>query len=68
MVLYTDGIVEALNESGEMYGFEQFLQVIGEHSALDADELLRKLMADVTRFVGDAKQHDDLTIVVVKFG
>jgi serine phosphatase RsbU (regulator of sigma subunit) len=65
VVLYTDGIVEAMDEAGEMYGFDRFIDVIDKNKALDADALLRKLMADVTHFVGDAEQHDDLTIVVV---
>ena len=66
VVLYTDGIVEAMNEAGEMYGFDQFMKVIEQNCDLDADAFLRKLMSDVTHFVGDAEQHDDLTIVVLK--
>jgi sigma-B regulation protein RsbU (phosphoserine phosphatase) len=68
VVLYTDGIVEAMNEAGEMYGFDQFMKVIAQNCDRDADALLRKLMADVTHFVGETEQHDDLTIVVVKVG
>jgi len=66
VVLYTDGIVEAMNAAGEMYGFDQFIKIIDENCNLDADAFLRKLMSDVTHFVGDAEQHDDLTIVIVK--
>ena len=66
VVLYTDGIVEAMNEAGEMYGFDQFMKKIAQNCDLDADAFLRKLMADVTYFAGDAEQHDDLTIVAVK--
>ena len=66
VVLYTDGIVEAMNEAGEMYGFDQFMKVIAQNCDLEADAFVRKLMADVTYFAGDAEQHDDLTIVAVK--
>ncbi|MFC1844351.1 SpoIIE family protein phosphatase [Thermodesulfobacteriota bacterium] len=66
VVFYTDGIVEAMNETGDMYGFDRFIEVIEENKRFEADEFLRNLMADVTRFVGDAEQHDDLTIVAVK--
>ena len=66
MVLYTDGIVEAMNEAGDMYGFDRFIDVIDTNRNLDSDAFLRKLMSDVTHFVGDAEQHDDLTIVAVK--
>ena len=66
VVFYTDGIVEAMNESGDMYGFDRFIEVIEENKSLDSEEFLSRLMSDVTRFVGDAEQHDDLTIVIVK--
>ena len=66
IVLYTDGIVEAMNEENEMYGFDRFMEVIGAHHAQEADALLNTLMGDVTSFVGNAEQHDDLTIVIVK--
>ena len=66
MVLYTDGIVEAMNEAGDMYGFDHFIDVIDKNRELDADSFLMTLMSDVTHFVGDAEQHDDLTIVAVK--
>ena len=66
VVLYTDGIVEAMNEAGDMYGFDHFIEEIEKNKQLEADAFLRNLMADVTRFVGDAEQHDDLTIVVLR--
>jgi sigma-B regulation protein RsbU (phosphoserine phosphatase) len=66
VVFYTDGVVEALNKKGKMYGFERFLEVIKDNSGLDADIFLEKLIDDVNRFVGKAEQHDDLTIVVIK--
>jgi len=66
VVFYTDGIVEAMNEAGDMYGFDRFIDVIDTNRNLDSDAFLRTLMSDVTHFVGDAEQHDDLTIVAVK--
>lgn len=66
VVFYTDGIVEAMNEAGDMYGFDRFQEIIEANKSLEADAFLRNLMADVTHFVGDAEQHDDLTIVVLK--
>jgi len=68
VTLYTDGVVEALNSEGEMYGFERLMASIEDGSDLDENNLLEKLMDDVSRFVGEVEQHDDLTIVVVKVG
>jgi serine phosphatase RsbU (regulator of sigma subunit) len=66
VILYTDGVVEALNSVGEMYGFDRLMASIEGGRELDENSLLDKLMDDVSSFVGSAEQHDDLTIVVVK--
>jgi sigma-B regulation protein RsbU (phosphoserine phosphatase) len=66
VVLYTDGVVEAVNGAGEMYGFERFLAAIAERRSLPAEALLSQLVEDVERFVGGVEKHDDVTIVVVK--
>ena len=52
LVFYTDGVVEAVNEQGELYGFERFLTSIDEGRDLMANELLEKLIEDVLRYVG----------------
>ena len=65
-IFYTDGVVEAMNKKGKMYGFERFLDVIKANNGLDAEIFLEKLIDDVNHFVGKAEQHDDLTIVVIK--
>ena len=66
LVFSTDGIVEAVNDKGELYGFERFLASIEEGRGLGADELLEKIIKDVMLYVGKVEQHDDLTAVVVK--
>ena len=66
VIFYTDGVVEALNKKGKMYGFERFIEVIKSNRGLDAEIFLEKLIDDVNSFVGKAEQHDDLTIVVIK--
>ena len=66
LVFSTDGIVEAVNDKGELYGFERFLASIEEGRALGTNELLEKIIKDVMLYVGKVEQHDDLTAVVVK--
>jgi sigma-B regulation protein RsbU (phosphoserine phosphatase) len=66
LVLYTDGVVEAMNDKGKLYGFERFMASIEAGRALSANALLEKLLGDVSRYVGEAEPHDDLTIVVVQ--
>ena len=66
LVFYTNGMVEAMNEKGELYGFERFLKSIEEGRELGTNELLEKLIRDVLLYVGKVEQYDDLTAVVVK--
>jgi sigma-B regulation protein RsbU (phosphoserine phosphatase) len=65
VVFYTDGIVEAMNEQEEMYGFERLLEVVQQASAADADMLHKEILDKVNVFAGGATQHDDLTVIVV---
>jgi serine phosphatase RsbU (regulator of sigma subunit) len=68
VVFYTDGVVEAVNEQGELYGFDRLLAVVEEARTLDANALLDKILHDVDMHVGAAEQHDDITIVILKVG
>jgi len=65
IIFYTDGIVEAMNADKEIYGFERLLEVAKRAKDQSAQELLATLTAEVATFVGDAKQHDDLTVIVL---
>lgn len=66
IVFYTDGVVEAMNEKGELYGFDRLMRSVHEGRDPDAAALLAKLTQDISRHVGDVEQHDDLTMVVLK--
>jgi LacI family transcriptional regulator len=67
LILSTDGIVEAADARGTLYGFERFLSAVAAGPASSAELLLAHLFADVTAFVGEAETRDDMTIVVVRF-
>ncbi|MBI4530811.1 MAG: serine/threonine-protein phosphatase, partial [Candidatus Latescibacteria bacterium] len=67
LVFYTDGIYEAQNKEGEMYGFEgleERIRVGGRDAP--AVELLDHILRDVRGFMGESFQSDDMTLVVVK--
>jgi serine phosphatase RsbU (regulator of sigma subunit) len=66
LVFYTDGIVEAVNDKKELYGFDRFMTSIKEAKGLEANLLMSKLTDDVMNFVGNVEQHDDITLVVLK--
>jgi serine phosphatase RsbU (regulator of sigma subunit) len=65
LIFYTDGIVEAMNHRGEIFGFKRLLAMIQQSTSIDADSLLKEILDSVIAFVGNAPQHDDLTVIVV---
>ncbi len=66
LVIFTDGVVEAMNERGDEYGEERLLQVLAAGAASTPDELLRRMMGDLDVFVGATPQHDDITCLLLK--
>ena len=66
VVLYTDGIIEAMNEAGAQYSLESLQRVIQDHSDLAPERLKRAIIEDMNGFVGKAKQHDDQTFLLMK--
>jgi len=66
ILIGTDGIWEAHNTSGEMFGADRLQQVIQTHANLSAQEMLEAVVDAVTKFTGSQPQEDDLTLVVIK--
>ncbi len=66
LVIFTDGLVEAVNEHDEEYGEPRMLNVLQNASAATPAELLQRMMADLDLFVGATPQHDDVTCLMVK--
>lgn len=66
LVLYTDGFTEALNEQNEMFGLERMIEEIQKHQHEPAQQLMQSLLDAVNRFVGEAPQADDLTLLVIR--
>jgi len=65
LVAYTDGLTEAFNADGEMFGDERLLQTVRALPTASAKELLEAIMAHVTTFTGGAPQSDDITLLVM---
>jgi len=66
LVIFTDGVVEAMNAAGQEYEEQRLLNVLQAGVTATPEELLRRLMSDLDAFVGDAPQHDDVTCMLVK--
>ena len=68
LVIFTDGVVEAVNATGEEYDEPRLVRLIDRHSGSAPAELLRSLLADLDVFVGNTPQHDDMTCLLLKRG
>ncbi len=66
IVLYSDGITEAENETGQFYGLERLCAVLSQHWAKSAAEIKEMVVADIRQFIGQQKVLDDLTLLVIK--
>ncbi len=64
--LSTDGIWEAFNPKGEMFGKERICDIIRKNSVLSAEEIVHKMFAALKSFQQGAPIEDDITLVVVK--
>jgi len=66
LVLYTDGITEAINNEKEIYGISRLQQTIVKNYHRSAEEIRQNITEDVMDFIGAALINDDITLVVVK--
>lgn len=66
LVAYTDGLTEAFDADGEMFGDERLTHIVGAHPMLSAQTLLDAIMTQMTTFVSGAPQSDDITLLVMR--
>ncbi|MGI5173935.1 SpoIIE family protein phosphatase [Treponema sp. OMZ 840] len=66
IVLYTDGLIEAVNDAGLQYSENRLKEVIGAHALRDGTQIADAVYADLTGFMGNAVSHDDQSLVVLK--
>ena len=67
LLLYTDGIVEALNPLGnEPFGYDRLVEVIQQNEDLPANELLQRIRQSLTDFTQGSLLADDVTLILCK--
>jgi sigma-B regulation protein RsbU (phosphoserine phosphatase) len=66
LVVYSDGITDAINETEEPYGENRLVELIGELVNEPASVLIDRVMKSVEAFAGNAPQFDDLTLLAVR--
>ncbi len=68
VVIGTDGIWEACNPEGRVFGKKRLQEVIREHAARPAAEMVERVLEDLQKFLHPLSVQDDATLVVVKLG
>ena len=66
LLLFTDGITEAMNADSDLFGEERLATLVGEHGHLPAEELRERILREIDAFVAGAPQHDDMTMILLK--
>ncbi|MDP4117379.1 MAG: PP2C family protein-serine/threonine phosphatase, partial [Bacteroidota bacterium] len=67
-VFYSDGITEAMNKKGDLFGEENLISALKNKSKLSSKEIVTEVWEKVNEFKQSAPQNDDMTIVLVKVG
>jgi sigma-B regulation protein RsbU (phosphoserine phosphatase) len=65
-VFYTDGVTEAVNSKNAMYGINRLSNVVASSYRLTAEEIIDKILGDISDFSGSKEQFDDITLIVIK--
>jgi sigma-B regulation protein RsbU (phosphoserine phosphatase) len=65
-LLFTDGITEAMNAADDCFGEGRLSHIVEEHADLSSEELRERILREIAAFVGDAPQHDDMTMILLR--
>lgn len=66
LVAYSDGVTEAANAADEFFGDERLREAVARRAGQPAAAIGESILAALAEFVGDAPQHDDVSLVIVR--
>jgi len=66
LLFYTDGLIDAANFDGELWGKERMLEAAKKFTSGSAEQMIKNILGYRRRFVGLARQIDDISIIVIK--
>jgi sigma-B regulation protein RsbU (phosphoserine phosphatase) len=66
LILYTDGVTEALDKDGEEFGLERTMQSVRRNAPKGAPAITEGLIEDLRNFVGATPQNDDITLIAIR--
>ena len=68
LIVFSDGVSEALSADGEEYGEARIVRTVQEATTADPQQMLQTLFNDIREFTKGAAQSDDITALVLRFG
>lgn len=66
LVLYTDGVTEAINSTNKQFGEDRLIDIIRTHAGSTPEEILAVILDEIVSFCENMPQFDDITLVVLK--
>jgi len=66
LVMYTDGVTEAINCREELFGEKRLIDIIRNNTHFPAQVILEQILSSIKEFAGDMTQFDDITLLVIK--
>ncbi|MCR5238713.1 MAG: SpoIIE family protein phosphatase [Prevotella sp.] len=66
LLLYTDGVTEAINVNDEEYGEKRLEETLKDVTQQNCQQIINTVKADVKTFAGEAEQSDDITLLAIK--
>jgi phosphoserine phosphatase RsbU/P len=66
LILYTDGVTEALNTEGDEFGLDRMIQSVRASATEGAQTIVKRIIEDVRNFTGSVPQNDDITLIAIR--
>ncbi len=67
VILYTDGVTEAMNFARELYSEERLVEILGGGEYSNPEDLIKATISDIEKFAAGAEQSDDITLLALSF-
>ena len=67
LFLYTDGVTEAMDTQGNLFGTERMLDALNRQGRAHPEQILRQVTEEINSFIGGAEQFDDLTMLCLEY-
>src|SRR5882724_11981568 len=66
LILYTDGVTEALNTDGDEFGLDRMIQSVRSSATDGGQTIVKRIIEDVRNFTGSFPQNDDITVIAIR--